>query len=177
MKRSDRLKKEAEETMNKIRALTRHIRNVEDNCFLLGTKLIEAGEIDLGRQLIANGCVHDTSKFYGMEFENIAYSTSNNSQEENAKLKMKMAISHHCSTNSHHPEHWNGIKNMPRVAMAEMVADWKSRSEEFGTDLRQWINESATKRWDFTKEDKIYKEIMDFVDLICDKPFENLTQT
>ena len=105
MKRIDRLKKEAEQTMEKIRALTRHIRNVEDNCLLLGEKLIERGEIDLGRQLIANGYVHDTSKFYGIEFENLSSSTTANTKEENAKLKMRMAVQHHIMTNQHHPEY------------------------------------------------------------------------
>ena len=89
MKKSDKLKKMAIGTMEKIRVLTRHIRNVEDNCLLLGTKLIERGEVDLGRQLIANGYVHDTSKFYGIEFENLSY--AGNPTEENAKLKMRMA--------------------------------------------------------------------------------------
>ena len=41
MKKSDRIKKLAAETMNKIHAIARHIRNVEDNCLLLGTKLID----------------------------------------------------------------------------------------------------------------------------------------
>lgn len=69
MKKSDRLRRDAEATMEKIRAVARHIRNVEDNCFLLGEKLILGGEIDLGKQLIANGYVHDASKFTGIEFE------------------------------------------------------------------------------------------------------------
>lgn len=163
--------------MEKIRSLTRHIRNVEDNCLLLGEKLIERGEIDLGRQLIANGYVHDTSKFYGIEFENLSSSTSTNTAEENAKLKMRLAIQHHTLTNQHHPEYWNGIKNMPRVAVAEMVADWKARSEEFGTSVRDWIDDQATKRWGFSREDEVYKTIMDFVNLLCPKPFENITQT
>ena len=47
MKTSDRIKRDAEATMEKIRAIARHIRNVEDNCLLLGEKLIERGEVDL----------------------------------------------------------------------------------------------------------------------------------
>ena len=86
MKKSDRMKREAEVTMVKVRAIARHIRNVEDNCLLLGEKLIESGEIDLGRQLIANGMVHDESKFHGIEFE---YLSLNNPTEENTKLKLK----------------------------------------------------------------------------------------
>jgi hypothetical protein len=160
--------------LGKINRLTRHIRNVEDNCVLLGTKLIECGDIEFGRKLIANGMIHDASKFSGIEFENLSYQEP--SKEESAKLKLKMAVHHHNLTNPHHPEHWGNISMMPSVFLAEAVCDWKSRSEEFGTSLRDWIDNEATKRFGFTKEDKIYKEIMGFVDLLCEKPFENITK-
>ena len=174
MKKADRIKKEAEQTMEKIRAVARHIRNVEDNCFLLGEKLILGGEVNLGKQLIANGYVHDASKFTGIEFE---YLSTGNPVEENAKLKLKMAVHQHNSTNLHHPEAWSGgIKDMPDVYLAEMACDLKARSEEFGTNLREWIDDSATKKWNFVKEDKVYKDLMRYVDLICQKPFEDLSK-
>jgi hypothetical protein len=176
MKRSDRLKKLADETMEKIRGISRHIRNVEDNCLILGEKLIERGEIDLGHKLIANGFVHDASKFSGIEWDHMA--PGQPTVEEGAKLKLKLAVQHHNRTNPHHPEAWaEGIHGMPNVYLCEMVCDWKSRSQEFGTDLRTWIDEQATKRFGFTKDDKVYEEIMDFVDLLCSKPFENVTRT
>jgi len=174
MKKRDKLRRQADETMVKIRDLTRHIRNVQDNCLLLGEKLIDRGEIDLGRQLIANGCVHDTSKFYGIEFENLSHSTSQNTPEENAKLKLRMAVQHHVLTNQHHPEYWNGIKHMPDVYLCEFCCDIKARSEEFGTDLRGWINETAIQKYGFTKDDEIYKKIMGYVDLLCPKPFDEI---
>lgn len=164
------------DVLNKINRLTRHIRNVESNCILLGTKLIEQGNIELGHRLIANGMVHDASKFYGIEFENLSYNEP--SKEETAKLKMKMAIHHHNTTNKHHPEAWpGGIKEMPLVYLAELVCDWKSRSEEFGTSLKDWVNQSATHRWNFNENDEVYKDIISLVDLLCDKPFEQITQT
>jgi len=168
--------KQIDEVLGKINRLTRHIRNVESNCILLGVKLIEQGNIELGHRLIANGMVHDASKFSGIEFENLTYNEP--SKEESSKLKMKMAIHHHQKTNLHHPEAWSGgIKEMPDVFLAELVCDWKARSEEFGTSLRDWIDETATKRWNFAKDDKTYKEIMSFVDLLCEKPFEQIAQT
>jgi len=173
MKKIDRLRKEAELTMAKVRALTRHIRNVEDNCLLLGEKLILDGEVELGQHLIANGFVHDASKFSGIEWDYLSILPS---KEEETKLKLKLAIQHHNQTNTHHPEHWQGIKNMPNVYIAEMTADWKARSEEFGTDLRHWIDEQATKRFSFSKEDEVYKEIMKYVDMLCQKPFEQIKQ-
>ena len=68
----------------------------------------------------------------------------------------------------HHPESWDGIKNMPQVYIAEMVCDWKARSSELGTNLREWINEKATKRWGFTARDKVYRDIDRFVNLLLE---------
>ena len=176
MKKADRIKKEAELTMSKIRAITRHIRNVEDNCLILGERLINQGEIELGKKLISNGYVHDASKFHGIEWESIVPGQSSENVDDK-KLKLKLAISNHNQTNPHHPEYWNGIEKMPKVYVAEMCCDWKSRSEEFGTSLRDWIDEKATKRWKFDSNSKIYKEIIGFVDLLCEKPFEQIPQT
>jgi hypothetical protein len=160
----------AQETMDKIRAIARHIRNVQDNCLLLGEKLIANGELELGKQLIANGFEHDLSKFRGIEFEFMAPGTL--SEEEGAKLKLKLAIQQHNTTNKHHPENWaKAINDMPDVFLAEMVCDWKSRSEEFGTALRDWIDITATKKWNFVKNDEIYERVMKYVDMVCEKPF------
>ena len=165
MKKTDRLRKEAELTIAKIHAITRHMRNVEDNCLLLGEKLIGLCEIELGHGLIANRFIHDASKFHGIEWENMSSCVT--AGEESAKLKLKMAVNHHRKTNPHHPEYWGEIQKMPRVYVAEMVCDWKARSEEFGASLKDYIDERATKNWNFEKDDKTYKEIMVFVDLLC----------
>ena len=175
MKKTDRLRKEAELTIAKIHAITRHMRNVEDNCLLLGEKLIGLGEIELGHGLIANGFIHDASKFHGIEWENMASGMTDG--EESAKLKLKMAVNNHRKTNPHHHEYRGEIQKMPRVYVAEMVCDWKARSEEFGASLKDYIDERATKNWNFEKDDKTYKEIMVFVDLLCEKPFERITTT
>ena|GEM_PF-3332656 len=175
MKRTDRIKRGASETMEKIRNLTRHIRNVEDNCLLLGTALIECGEIDLGRQLIANGYVHDASKFYGIEFDYLAKLSNANMKEETAKLKMKMAVQHHQKTNPHHVEYWsNGIKDMPLVYIAEMVCDIKARSEEFGTSFKEWIDVEGLKRWGIIKNDNEYEKIMKYANILCGEPFQKI---
>jgi hypothetical protein len=173
MKKSDRKKKDAELIMEKIRGISRHIRSVEDNCLILGEKLIAIGAVDLGHKLIANGFIHDASKFHGIEFE---YLSLNNPIEESNKIKLKMAVQHHNSTNLHHPEAWAGIKNMPDIYLAEMACDIKARSEEFGTNLREWIDDIATKKWDFSKEDEVYKILMRYVDFLCPKPFEDLSK-
>ncbi len=146
-----------------------HIKNVQDNCFILGRKLIQTGEVELGRMLIANSLIHDNSKFYGIEWEFMDPDTTN-------KAGLKNAVKHHAKTNPHHPEYWDGIEKMPKVYVYEMVADWKARSEEFGSDLRAYINGQALKKYNFTKESAIYKLIMDIVNMICAKPFEPLEE-
>jgi Family of unknown function (DUF5662) len=171
MKITEKRRKEAELTLAKIRSITRHIRNVEDNCLILGEKLITQGDIELGKKLIAHGFVHDASKFHGIEFE---YLSLNNPTEENNKLKMKMAIQQHNTTNLHHAEAWGQIKNMPDVYLAELVCDIKARSEEFGTSLMDYINNTGIKRWGIEKDDETYKKIIGFVDLLCEQPFKEI---
>jgi hypothetical protein len=172
MKKTERLRKEAELTLSKIRSITRHIKNVEDNCLILGERLILQGRIDLGKQLIANGFIHDASKFTGIEFE---YLSLHNPTEENNKLKMKLAIQQHNSTNLHHAEAWSGgIKDMPDVYLAELVCDIKARSEEFGTSLMDYINSSGIKRWNITEDDDVYKKMIGFINLLCEKPFQEI---
>lgn len=174
MKKNDRAKKLAIQTIDKIRAITRHIKNVQDNCILLGESLINNGETDLGHKLIANGFTHDASKFWGSEWEYMLSGVA--LIEETAKLKLKIAVQHHTKTNPHHPEYWGNIKSMPQVYLAEMVCDIKSRSEEFGTDLRDWINNVATKKYGFSEKDEVYMNIMKYVNMICPPPFENLSK-
>ena len=143
----------------------RHIENVQNACRLLGEKLIEKGDVQLGRLLIANGYIHDNSKFHGVEWDYL---------DEDNDERQKIAISHHNRTNPHHPEYWGGIKLMPPLFIAEMVCDWKARANEFGTSLVDWIIGDAAKRYKYTKDDEIYKAIKYFAEMLCDKPFKQL---
>lgn len=151
----------------KIQALMHHIRNVQENAVLLGTRLIKAGEADLGRNLIANGFIHDYSKFRGIEWDELW-------RENDDKNSLALAIKQHNSTNAHHPEYWGTIQLMPRLYIAEMICDWKARSNEFGGSLEDWIKGEACKRFNFGPSDKVYEEIMTFFGMLCDKPFKKV---
>ena len=153
--------------LEKIHSLLRHIHNVQQNCTLLGERLIEAGEFENGRILIARGLVHDASKFFGIEWDQL-------DPENGDVAKLKLAVDHHNRTNPHHPEHWGSIHNVPETYLAEMTCDWKARSTEFGSSLRDWIINEATRRWGFTKEDRVFARIMRYVDMLCEKPFRPL---
>lgn len=153
--------------IDKIDAILRHIRTVQDNCRLLGERLIDTGEAALGTHLIANSLSHDQSKLAGIEWDHLHPTNPD-------KDSLALAVSQHNRTNPHHPEYWGGLDKMPRVYLAEMVADWKTRSSEFGSSLKDWINGDAAKRYGYTQRDDVYNEIMYFYSLLCDQPFTRL---
>jgi len=161
-RRTDDLLKEELRYLN---AVVRHIKLVQDGAHKLGMALIERGETDLGRILIANSLIHDNSKFYGIEWECL---------HENATSdQLKLAHRQHVKTNAHHPEYWGGVDQMPRVYIAEMVCDWKARSDEFASDLRKWIKEEAFERFSIAPRGKVARQIKEFVDLLVEKPFKH----
>lgn len=150
-------------------ALLRHIENVRQGCLLLGSRLIEQGEKDFGHNLIANGYIHDNSKFHGIEWH---YLHPDVFQSSERPKELDLAIEQHVTTNPHHPEFWHSIHNMPRIYVAEMVCDWSARSHEFGNDLRVWTKDKATKKFEMTCQSKVYKEIKDFIEILLDPGFK-----
>lgn len=150
-----------------LKNLIRHIDNVRANCLKLGDILIDSGEQSLGLDLIANGYVHDASKFHGIEWLYL----NDDCKISNPEL-FEAAHKQHVTTNKHHPEAWvDGIQGMDRLHLAELTCDWAARSSEFGSDLRDFLKSKATKRFGMTIQSKTYKEIKDFIDMLLENPF------
>lgn len=147
----------------KVDKLTRHISNVQEACKLLGKKLIENGEIEFGINLMANGQIHDKSKWSGIEWDYIVYGDFNG--------EAKLASQHHNRTNPHHPEFWVNIDSMPRIYVAEMCCDWLARSNEFGTDIWEYVKEQAIPRYKIAIKGEIYRWIKEFLNMLLEKPF------
>lgn len=61
------------------------------------------------------------------------------------------AVNQHVNANKHHPEYWGSINVMPDIYIAEMVCDWLARSQEFGTDVKAWINNVAMYKFGISK--------------------------
>lgn len=148
------------DTKEHLANLTRHIKLVQDATMILGQRLIDLGEVNFGIILIARGFVHDASKFKGIEWDYLH--VGDNIPED----KKQAAIRQHVLTNDHHPEFWGGIELMPDHALAEMVCDWLARAQEFGTGLRDWVEQKAVKKWNINKEGHHYKMINKYVDLL-----------
>ncbi len=145
----------------KIDSVLNHIKNVQRNCYKLGLKLIRIGETEFGRNLIANGQIHDNSKFKGIEFEELFSECD----------LLETAVKHHNTTNYHHPECWGSIQKMPDIYLAEFVCDTSARSSEFGSDIKQWMREKATIKYGFEMTDEVGRKITYYLDLLLEKPF------
>lgn len=152
-----------------LESITRHCENVKNNCQILGEKLItEDKKEDLGIQLIANGRIHDYSKFVGIEFK---YLTPE-SKEKTPDL-FKLALEQHNKCNLHHPEAWSGgIKEMPDLYIAEMTSDWLARSAEFGNDFFEWVKDNGVKKFKFSLSGRVYKMIKKYAEMILTPKFK-----
>lgn len=142
-----------------------HIRLVQDNCLFLGKALLKQGHEEIGRTLIANGLQHDYSKFFGDEWKSL------HAGKDAPKQDVNEAIKKHNTSNKHHPEFWGGIEKMEEIYVAEMVCDWSARSQERRTDLREWIEEEAVKKYQIKPEYKQWDQIKRFVDLLVEDHF------
>lgn len=156
------------EYLKRLRDLWRHIDNVRESAKILCERLVDEGELDLARRISERCYQHDVSKFSGLEWELLTFKRD----EVDDKELFDIAIKEHHSNNPHHPEFFlNSIQDMSRVDLAEMVVDWKARSTEMGTDLRDWIRNRAMEKYNFNSKTKQGKEINYFVKLLLDAKF------
>lgn len=149
---------------DKLNSILRHIKRVEDNCNLVAKKLMDVNPA-FALAIAKRGRLHDSSKLDEMEFQHLWSDDK----------KFEVALKHHHIGNSHHPEHYqNGIYGMSDLDICEMVCDVIARSQEFGTDARDWLFDSdkAPKRFGYINDEAMYKKIDSFVDLILNKPFK-----
>jgi hypothetical protein len=149
-----------------LQSVIKHIARVRENCQILADKLIDNNETELAMRLIANSLTHDKSKLFGAEW---LYLREDIKQSHPGMFNI--ALQNHTSANRHHPEYWGSIKDMPSVYLAEFVCDVTSRSQEFGDNIREWVKNIATKKFDFTVQSNTYREIKKYLDLLLEKPF------
>lgn len=158
------------EIKEKVQKALRHIRNVQDGIETIALKLIDNGYVEQAREILAQGLAHDRSKFsVNSFFKHLVLC-------EGTPEKIKGSVYEHSRQETHHPECfvWDHISEMDTPSLIEMVCDWKARSQGFGTDLRKWIDEEATVKFEFKKDDEVYKRIMYYVDMLLEKPFKPL---
>jgi len=150
-----------------LESLIRHIKLVREAAWLLSTRIWERndeGDKEFSKRLMVNVGSHDYTKFFGIEWTDLRPNNPNIEQ-------LKLAHSQHLASNQHHPENWGGLNSMPDLMVAEMVCDWKARSDEKGSDLRDWIKNDAVEKYSISPQGKAYRKIKEYVDLLLDPPF------
>lgn len=153
--------------IKKLNSILRHIDNVKENCELLGNRLIEKGDTDFGRELIANGLIHDNSKLSGIEWLYL---------HEDAKIAtpalFEAALYEHNRRNRHHIEFWGKPDLMPDIYIAELTCDCLARGQEFGDDVREWFKDKFCDKYDITTSSNLYRTIKKFLDMLLAPKFK-----
>lgn len=140
-----------------IRLNAEHIKRV-------GTLLVQ-----IANELSLRAVKHDASKWSKEEWPYFEESTTSlskltyGSDEYKQQLeKLKPALEHHYSNNSHHPEFYkNGINEMNLFDLVEMIADWKAATErhEDGDINKSLLNNKAR----FSISDQLYQILINTV--------------
>jgi hypothetical protein len=148
-----------------LESICRHIIGVQNDAKILAPKIVDMGHPEIAAELLSNSLCHDASKFLGKEYAAFVLGD---------KSKLVEAIKAHRVLNSHHIEYWGDPQRMPVVYIAEMACDLHSRSSEFGTDVRGFINNTMSKTYGFKEGDKFHRKLIYFLDMLLEKPFEHI---
>ena len=97
-----------------------------------------------------NLLLHDLSKFSANESFGYAFHDFKSSKPD---IAFDCACLHHKNHNEHHPEYWlntgrGGVCNpirMPKIYIAEMVADWIGAGKTYGSTLEEWLPKNIGK--------------------------------
>lgn len=147
-----------------------HKQIVLDKCLLLAEYFIRNDNMELGLNLIRRGATHDNSKFSKEEFDKLVNIISSDTEKcfRDAKTKLneteRKAIEHHWKSNRHHPEYFDNSDDMTELDIIEMVCDWAARSEQYGTNLIDFVKERQHNRFKFSAE--LYNKIEMYCELI-----------
>lgn len=109
----------------------------KEDCIRDTNEHIDQVQIFMGEiisRLVERSLDHDTSKLESPELEifteytpRLKSSTYGSDEYKQFLKEMKVALDHHYSKNSHHPEYYaNGIRGMDLLDIIEMVCDWKA---------------------------------------------------
>ena len=138
------------------------------SCWKMANYYISVHDIDRAIEIVQRGWLHDNSKFNEDELVALAQINDDKismrdpckalSQDSKAFLKL------HYLHNTHHPEHWDDVTQMPEMDVVEMVCDWHARSVQFGTDLIEFAKTRQESRFHFPPE--MFKKILELCQIL-----------
>lgn len=133
-----------------------HKKLVLESCWKMAYYFLEDGEEKKAIEIIIRGWIHDNSKFTIQEIEGLAQIDDDHHSMRHAGTQlpehMKEYLAIHYQNNTHHPEHWEDVSQMPEMDIVEMVCDWHARSVQFGTDLIEFAKTRQEIRFHFPPE-------------------------
>lgn len=118
--------------------------------------------IKASRALLWRALIHDLSKYSHEEAPYLERALPRLRTLEYGSEAYKAAIAslgpaleHHYRMNTHHPEHWHGIKYMSPLDLIEMLCDWKAATRRHATgDLLKSIRINA-ERFGYDQDQEI----------------------
>lgn len=126
------------------------------SCRKMAEFFISEGKLEYSIEIVTRGWLHDNSKFTEEEME--AFSKVNDSEaslreaEKQLSPEMKEFLKIHYKHNTHHPEHWDDITQMPEMDIVEMCCDWHARSVQYETDLIDFVSKRQESRFHFPQD-------------------------
>lgn len=145
-----------------------HKQLVLQSCWKMGKYFLATGEKNKAFEIIERGWAHDNSKFSINELEALAQINDDQAAMRHAGKQlpdhMKEYLKLHYRNNTHHPEHWEDVSQMPEMDVVEMVCDWYARSVQFETDLIEFAKTRQENRFHFPPE--MFKKILELCEVL-----------
>jgi len=139
----------------------RHIQLVRSNLLMMENFM------NLEKKLILERAIaHEISKFYSPERSGYIWLTWGHHCKnmgldfecsEFTESLIELAVNHHRSSNSHHPEAFADIEDMSELDILEMVCDWTAMSQELKLNngsCMNWARVNIDRKWKFSKSKK-----------------------
>ena len=130
-------------------------------CNIMFDWLCENGKENLAINLAKSCSIHDDSKFTKLEYTKMLEISMDSKKDAmlNPSILPSNYVSsilkYHWKNNRHHPEHFKDPNLMTELDMIEMVCDWSARSQQYKTDLLEFVNTRLQKRFTgFNEENK-----------------------
>lgn len=140
-------------------------------CNLLAAYLFENQMEDIALELMKRGFSHDMSKLSDEEFYGMAKFANDMDALKDPKKQIssekEIYINMHRDNNKHHPEFWDDITEMTTLDIMELCCDWCARSEQFKTDVIEFLQTRQKTQFNFPEN--IYREIEKYLLIIVDQ--------
>ena len=138
------------------------------SCWKMANYYISVHDIDRAIEIIQRGWLHDNSKFNEDELNALAQINDDKMSMRDPSKALppdsKAYLKLHYLHNTHHPEHWEDVTQMPEMDIVEMVCDWHARSVQFGTNLVEFAKTRQEKRFHFPPE--MFEKILELCQIL-----------